>query len=73
MIGTILLICGITIGVLGMGIWYLLLRRFLKKNDGKNASEVEPAIRRFMTVSSLIAILFFILAVGGILLRNNGI
>lgn len=73
MIGKILLIGGAVIGIAGMSIWYLLLKNYLKKNEGKHASEVEPTIKNFMAASSVIAVLFFLLSVSGIILSNYGI
>ena len=73
MIGKILLIAGAVIGVAGMAVWYLLLKNYLKKNEGRHAVEVEPTVKKFMAASSAIAVLFFLLSVSGIILNNYGI
>ena len=73
MIGNALLIAGGSVGFFGMAVWYLLLKNYLKKNGEKTVDEIEPTVKKFMTASSVMAVLFFVLSVTGVLLRIWGI
>ena len=73
MIGKTVIFAGIAVMVVATTVWYVMLRVFLRKNDGKKAGEVEPAVKKYMTVLRIIGIVFFVSVLTGAILTNYGI
>ena len=71
--GKIIVFAAIGFGVVASAVWYLLLRRFLGKNEGKNVGEVEPTVKKFMATYTAITLLTLAAAIAGAVMNYMGI